>query len=193
MKKRLGIDITGSWTFTPGAAGAGTIAFSGITLSLDQILQVVNATRNTTIYNFGIVELGEAAYSNNVLTLTASTTGMSASDRLMVWVDVDDAQKVQGTGELVEALEAMRMCIQSLERSIGQSYPDVAGRLRVALDAISASLTLATVSTVTGVTTVTTVSTLTNQSQVGGNAANDQIPALMHLQADNLRRNISVT
>lgn len=184
MKKRLGIDITGSWTFTPGAAGAGTIAFSGITLSLDQILQVVNSTRNTTIYNFGIVELGEAAYSSNTLTLTASTAGMSASDRLMVWVDVDDAQKVQGTGEMVEALEAMRMCVQSLERSIGQSYPDVAGRLRVAVDAISASLTLAG---------VTTVSTLTNQSQIGGLAANDKIPALMHMQADGLRRSISVT
>jgi hypothetical protein len=41
--------------------------------------------------------------------------------------------------------------------------------------------------------TVTTVSTVTNQSQMGGFAAQDQIPALMHLQADNLRRNISVT
>ncbi|MFO0204251.1 MAG: hypothetical protein ACK528_14105, partial [Alphaproteobacteria bacterium] len=38
-----------------------------------------------------------------------------------------------------------------------------------------------------------TISTVTNQSQLGGFAANDQIPALMHMQADNLRRNISVT
>ena len=38
-----------------------------------------------------------------------------------------------------------------------------------------------------------TLATLTNQAQVGGFAANDQIPALMHLQADNLRRNITVT
>jgi hypothetical protein len=62
--------------------------------------------------------------------------------------------------------------------------------MRVAIDAISASLTLATVTTVG---TVTTVSTLTNQTQIGGLAATEQIPSLMRLGADSLRRNISVT
>jgi hypothetical protein len=38
-----------------------------------------------------------------------------------------------------------------------------------------------------------TLTTLTNQSQVGGYGANDQIPALMHLSADGLRRNITVS
>jgi hypothetical protein len=37
------------------------------------------------------------------------------------------------------------------------------------------------------------LSTLSNQSQMGGFAAQDQIPALMRLSADNLRRNISVS
>jgi len=46
---------------------------------------------------------------------------------------------------------------------------------------------------VSTVTTVTTVSTLTNQSQLGGFAANDQIPALMAMRANDLRSNISVT
>jgi hypothetical protein len=93
-------------------------------------------------------------------------------------------------GEVVEALEAMRMAVQSLSRSIGQSMPDVAGRLRVVVDAITGSLTLATITTVG---TVTTLSTLTNQTQVGGNPAFEQIPALMRLGADSLRRNVSVT
>ena len=92
-------------------------------------------------------------------------------------------------GEVVEALEAMRMAVQSLSRSIGQSMPDVAGRLRVVVDAITGSLTLATITTVG---TVTTVGTLTNQTQVGGNPAFEQIPALMRLGADSLRRNVSV-
>lgn len=96
-------------------------------------------------------------------------------------------------GELIEALEAMRMAVQSLARSVGQSMPDVAGRLRVVVDAISASLTLATITTVGTVTTVTTVSTMTNQTQVGGNPAFEQIPALMRLGADSLRRNVSVS
>ena len=90
-------------------------------------------------------------------------------------------------GELIEVLEAMRTAVQALTRSIGLAYPDPVGRQRVLLDAITASLTLATV------TTVTTVSTVTNQSQIGGIAANDQIPALTKMSADNLRRNIVVT
>jgi len=104
-------------------------------------------------------------------------------------VDVSDATPlpVAAYGELVEALEAMRMAIQSLNRSIGLVQPDTSARMRVVVDAITGSLTLGTVSTVSN------ISTLTNQTQVGGFAANDQIPALMHMQADNLRRNISVT
>jgi hypothetical protein len=108
-------------------------------------------------------------------------------------VDVSDTNPmpiVLTQGEVVEALEAMRMAVQSLTRSIGQSMPDVAGRLRVVVDAITASLTLATITTVG---TVTTVSTVTNQTQIGGNAAFEQIPALMRLGADSLRRNVSVT
>jgi hypothetical protein len=110
-----------------------------------------------------------------------------------VAVDVSEANPMPITltqGEVVEALEAMRMAVQALSRSIGQSMPDVAGRLRVVVDAITGSLTLATITTVG---TVTTLSTLTNQTQVGGNPAFEQIPALMRLGADSLRRNVSVT
>jgi len=82
-------------------------------------------------------------------------------------------------GEVVEALEAMRMAIQSLTRSVGQAMPDTAGRLRANIEAFSA--------------TITTLTTLTNQTQVGGNPAFEQIPALMRLGADSLRRNVSVT
>jgi hypothetical protein len=103
---------------------------------------------------------------------------------------------VIGKGELIEALEAIRIAIGSLTRTSGQVLPDPQGRMRVALDTLTAGLTLATVTTVgtvTTVTTVTTVASVTNQAQLGGFATQDQIPALMHLQADNLRRNISVT
>lgn len=117
-------------------------------------------------------------------------------------VSPDAPLPVGAYGELIEALEAQRMALQALTRTIGQSMPDVAGRLRVAIDAISASLTLATITTVgtvTTVTTVTTVSTVTtcatlsNQTNVGGLSATEQIPSLMRIAADSLRRNISVT
>jgi hypothetical protein len=88
------------------------------------------------------------------------------------------------------------MALQALTRTIGQSMPDVSGRLRVAIDAISASLTLSTISTISSVTTVSTVSsvtTLANQTNVGGFSATEQIPVLMRLGIGNLRSNISVT
>jgi len=110
-----------------------------------------------------------------------------------VAVDVSESNPMPVTltqGEVVEALEAMRMAVHSLTRSIGQSMPDVAGRLRVVVDSITGALTLATITTVG---TVTTVATVTNQTQVGGNPAFEQIPALMRLGADSLRRNVSVT
>jgi hypothetical protein len=101
------------------------------------------------------------------------------------------AVPVDVSGELVEAIEALRMAVQALTRSgLGQTMPDTAARLRVVVDAISASLTLATITTVG---TVTTVGTMTNQTQVGGFAATEQIPSLMRLGADSMRRNISVT
>jgi hypothetical protein len=97
------------------------------------------------------------------------------------------------TGELIEAIEALRMTVGSLSRTIGIGLPDSLGRQRVSLDVITGGLTLSTVTTVGTVTTATTVGTLTNQTQIGGFVAADQIPALMHMSADNLRRNITVT
>jgi hypothetical protein len=106
---------------------------------------------------------------------------------------------VLGTGELVETLEALRMALQSLTRNIGQAYPDTAGRLRVAIDSITGALTLATITTVGTVTTVSTVTSVTavaavtNQTNIGGFAAVDKMPSLMHGAAESLRRNIAVT
>jgi hypothetical protein len=102
---------------------------------------------------------------------------------------------VQGVGELMEAIEVLRLAVQSLTRSIGLATVDVTGRTRMLAENPTAANLQATVSLNAGQTlgTVTTLTTMTNQAQMGGLATNDQIPALMHLQADNLRRNISVT
>ncbi len=61
---------------------------------------------------------------------------------------------------------------------------DSSARLRV----VSDSMTIAGTPSVniTGTPSV-------NQTQIGGLAANDHIPALMTMRADNLRRNITVT
>jgi hypothetical protein len=106
-----------------------------------------------------------------------------------VAVDVSEANPmpVNAVGELIEAVEAMRLAIHSLTRSMGQAMPDAAGRLRVnvELGALTASIAAAQ--------TLATVTTLTNQTQIGGLPAFEQIPALMRLGADSLRRNVSVS
>ena len=88
--------------------------------------------------------------------------------------------------------QALRLAVAALTRTIGLMTPDPAGRMRVALESAPA-VVAASQSGTWNLSTLTTCSTLTNQSQVGGYGANDQIPALMHLSADSLRRNITVS
>jgi hypothetical protein len=97
-------------------------------------------------------------------------------------------------GELLEAIEALRMTVQSLTRSgLGLAMPDTAARMRVAIDSITANLTLTTVSNVSTVSTVSTVASVANQTQMGGVSANDHIPSLMRMNANGLRDRIIVT
>jgi hypothetical protein len=99
------------------------------------------------------------------------------------------AVPVSVAGELVEAIEALRCAVRTLTRTVGLTLPDAAGRMRVNLETGTTAVT----GTLTGVTTVTTLATLTNQTQVGGLAANEQVPALMRIGTANLRNNILVT
>jgi hypothetical protein len=101
-------------------------------------------------------------------------------------------------GELMECLRAVQCGIDALLRTIGLSMPDATGRLRVVLDAAGGAQTLATVTTVGTVSTITagtitTVTTLTGQTNMGSYAANEQIPALMQMNWQGLRRNIAVS
>lgn len=93
---------------------------------------------------------------------------------------------------LESTLQSLRLAVAALTRTIGLITPDAAGRMRVTLESAPAVVP-ASQSGTWNLSTITTCSTLTNQSQVGGYGANDQIPALMHLSADSLRRNITVS
>ena len=114
-------------------------------------------------------------------------------------VDVSEANPmpVAAYGELIEAIESMRFAIGALTKTIGFALPNTLGQPIMEVRQATAGNLAATVSgTVTaniGTGTLSALSTLTNQTQIGGFNANDQIPALMHMQADNLRRNITVT
>jgi hypothetical protein len=110
------------------------------------------------------------------------------TDGVAVDVSEGNPMPVAAYGELIEAIEALRMAVQALTRSgLGQAMPDTSQRLRVAVDAITSGITLSTL------TNVGAVGTVTNQTQIGGLAATEQIPSLMRLGADASRNNIIVT
>jgi hypothetical protein len=115
------------------------------------------------------------------------------TDGVAVDVSEGNPMPVAAYGELIEAIEALRMAVQALTRSgLGQSMPDTAGRLRVLAEQPTASSFNATMS-LAGGQTLATLTTLTNQTQIGGLAATEQIPSLMRLGADASRNNIIVT
>jgi hypothetical protein len=81
-------------------------------------------------------------------------------------------------------LEEIAFAIHHLASVLEFLNPDAAGRLRVLTDAGSAVGT---------VNTVLTLNTMTNQTQIGGIAANQQIIALTLGNEADLRRNIVIT
>ena len=94
---------------------------------------------------------------------------------------------IKAIGELMEAIEAMRMAIQSLNRTIGLAQVNpVTGSMFVdgsrVTQPVSGSLS-----------TVSTVTTVSNMSQIGSQNANSVPLSLERNTADNLRNNINVT
>jgi len=77
------------FVFTPGAAGAGTIAFRGEAPTFENIQLVTNVTRGIVVYQFNSTTRGSAGYNEvtNTLTLDLDTSTHSASDVLQVIVE----------------------------------------------------------------------------------------------------------
>lgn len=86
-----------------------------------------------------------------------------------------------------ETLAMVQNVMSRLLDTLGQLSPDALMRLRVNVEAGTVAISSGTVTTVT---TVSTVTSLTNQAQIGGFAANQQIPILNLLGEGDLRRNI---
>ena len=96
MKKLLGQDTSGTYTFNPTAK---TVTFSGLSqqITLANILLITNVTANTIIYNFASSTTGAVSFVNNVLTLDYDTTSMSATDVLQIYIDVESYEESLGT------------------------------------------------------------------------------------------------
>ena len=129
-------------------------------------------------------EISGVLHQRVKISVGADGSAVDASSANPLPVDVN--------GEMIGAIEALRMAINSLTRTVGLTSPDLAGRLRVLAENPTAGNLQATVS-LAGGQTLTTLSTLTNQTQIGGFAANDQIPSIVNINAASLRRNISTS
>lgn len=107
-----------------------------------------------------------------------------------VATDVSDENPmpVMALGELIEAIEAMRMAIVSLQKSIGMAQVNpLTGRMLVDGSGVTQPVSGTVSAAQSGVWNITNLAT------IGGQAANSQIPSFERMTADNLRRNINVT
>ena len=95
---------------------------------------------------------------------------------------------VTATQELMQAIEAMRMAIQALTRSIGMAQVNpLTGRMLVDGSGTTQPVSGTVSAAQSGTWNITNLATL------GGQAANSQVPSFERMTADNLRRNINVT
>ena len=95
---------------------------------------------------------------------------------------------VTATQELMQAIEAMRMAIHSLTRTIGLAQVNpLTGRMLVDPSGVT--------SPVSGSVTANQGGTwnITNLATIGGVAANSQVQSFERMTADNLRRNITTS
>ena len=95
---------------------------------------------------------------------------------------------VTATQELMQAIEAMRMAIHTLTRTIGLAQVNpLTGRMLVDPSGVT--------SPVSGTVSANQSGTwnITNLATIGGVAANSQVQSFERMTADNLRRNINVT
>lgn len=127
MKRLLGTDISGSYSFNPAAK---TVTFSGLsyTLTLANILLITNVKANTIIYNFADPATGETSFNNNVLTLTYDTTSMSSTDTLQIYLDLESYEE-----SLATLLRRMNKLLES------NAVVDNKLRQRVVLEAVGNS------------------------------------------------------
>lgn len=158
MKKLLGTDTTGSYTFDPTAK---TVTFSNLaqSLTLANILLITNTTANTIIYNFADPTSGAVSFASNVLTLDYNTASMNATDALQIYIDVESYE---------ESLQALLRRMNKLLES--NAVVDLQQRQRLTIDAIRSSATatvdLAGTLPVSGTVTAAASGTYTVSNQI---------------------------
>jgi len=112
---------------------------------------------------------------------------VTGEDGEAVDVSQQNPMPIAAYGELLEAIEAMRMAINSLTRTIGLAQVNpLTGRMLVDGSGVTQPVN-------GSLSSITQVSLVANTQQVGGQNANSFVPSFERMTADNLRRNIVTT
>ena len=157
------------------------------TVGLEDILVITNVTDNVIIYNFADPAKG-GTISNNILTLTYNTVGMSNTDSIQIFLDNTLTPASEETLSILkDQNDLLRRVIQVVNPLATQ---DSLQRQRVAVDN---SVTIGGLPSVTiGSGTITTVSSVTNIAAYGGVDPRFQfIDAARLTYAQGIRRNLT--
>jgi hypothetical protein len=187
--------ITPNYVFTPGISGVGTIDTNIINFNSKLLVAIINITREVIIYSPAISGKGYTNITGDTITLEFDTSSQNSLDILQIiyestsdypsFVDTGLSQPLTNqeliSSEIIDTLRQSQSDLEILKNTIGQTRVDSSGRIRILLDSI------------TGGVTLTTLTTLTNQTQIGGYNANDQVISLRRLQADTLLSKINIT
>jgi hypothetical protein len=119
-------------------------------IGLEDLLLITNVTDNVIIYNFADPTKG-GTISNNVLTLTYNTTGMSNTDKLQIFLD----NSLSPASE--ESIQYLKKIVQVLTPIATQ---DSAQRQRVAVEAMPPVTVSGTVTSNIGTGTLAAVTTV---------------------------------
>jgi len=187
--------ITPEYIFTPGEPGVGTIDTKIDNFDIKYLVGIINITRGEVIFWPSLKGRGYLGFFNGSgIVLEYDTSTFDTNDILQIIYDSTaeypshvSAELGTSATEIIDALRQLQYSIEILKNTIGQTRPDANGRLRILLDAISNSLTLGTI------TSVGTVTTLTNQSQIAGVNAIEQINNIRRLSADSLLNKINLS
>jgi hypothetical protein len=115
--------------------------------------------------------------------LTLGADGVNDGD-----VSASNPMPVAVYGELTDAIEAMRMAIQSLNRTIGLAQVNpLTGRMLVDGAGVTQPVSGTVSAAQSGAWNITNLAT------IGGVAANSEVQSFERIAADGLRRNIIVT
>jgi len=155
-------------TFTPGAAGVGTVSFSTLNgFALGGLYAIWNQTRNVLIYAATVTGYGYTAFNagSSTITLQQDTSSMSAGDALMVLMDTVDIGTAYDT---VASSDTGFFSLIALTKRIASKLPLVG-----AANALSSALSLAVAPSAELVTGPALQTAVTNNLLSSISAAND--------------------